>query len=63
MSHELLMPVSGEVLEFNEELNTNPEIMNTDPYVKGWMIKVKFSDALELDALLNAEQYSNIVSA
>lgn len=59
---DLFMPVSGEILEFNEELEGNPEAVNNDPYGQGWMIKIKISDASELDGLLNADAYSELVS-
>ena len=62
---ELYMPVSGEVLEFNTELdesgNDNPALVNEDPYGKGWIIKAKMSDPSELDALLSAEEYASLV--
>ena len=58
---DLLMPVSGEVLEFNEVLSDQPEKVNTDPYGKGWIIKVKLSDSGELDELLSSESYKTIV--
>ena len=58
---DLFMPISGEVLELNKEIETNPEIVNSDPYGKGWMIKVKIGDASELDGLLSAADYKNIV--
>ena len=54
------MPLSGEILEFNEALESNPELVNSDPYGEGWMIKVKISDTGELDGLLSAEVYSNM---
>ncbi|OJU55971.1 MAG: glycine cleavage system protein H, partial [Bacteroidales bacterium 45-6] len=49
---DLFLPLSGEVVEFNEELNDSPELVNQDPYGKGWIIKLKVSDASEFDALL-----------
>lgn len=55
------MPVSGEVLEVNEALDGAPDLVNTDPYGQGWMIKIKFSDASEFDNLLTAEQYKEII--
>ena len=55
------MPVSGEVLEVNEALDGAPDLVNTDPYGQGWMIKIKFSDASEFDSLLTAEQYKEII--
>lgn len=58
---DLFMPVSGEVTEFNESLESEPEKVNSDPYGDGWMIKVKISDASELDNLLDAEAYANLV--
>tara|TARA_R110002050_G_scaffold27038_7_gene70863 strand:+ start:18146 stop:18526 length:381 start_codon:yes stop_codon:yes gene_type:complete len=58
---DLFMPVSGEVLEFNEEIESNPEIVNSDPYGKGWMVKIKLSDTAELEDLLSAEAYQDLV--
>lgn len=58
---DLFMPVSGEILEFNTELEANPEAVNSDPYGDGWMIKVKLSDTSELDALLSADDYKALV--
>ena len=55
------MPVTGEVLEFNSALEDNPALVNEDPYGEGWMIKVKVSDAGELDALLSAAQYQELI--
>ncbi len=60
---DMFMPVSGEVLEFNDALTTNPEIINKDPYDKGWVIKIKFSDAGEMADLLDAAQYSALLGA
>jgi len=57
---DLLMPVSGEILEFNAELEDKPELINEDPYGKGWIIKVALSDASELDSLLSAADYKKI---
>ena len=54
---DAFMPVSGEVVEVNEALEAAPESVNSDPYEAGWMIKIKFSDASEIDNLLTAEQY------
>jgi glycine cleavage system H protein len=59
---DLFMPVSGEVLEFNEELEGNPEVVNNDPYGAGWMIKIKLTDAAELNELMDAEAYEALVS-
>lgn len=58
---DLFMPVSGEILEFNEGLESNPEAVNTDAYGNGWMIKVKLSDASQLDALMDAAAYKALV--
>jgi len=54
---DLNMPVSGEVLEFNEALNDQPELVNNDPYGEGWMIKISVKDASEMDALMDAAAY------
>lgn len=58
---DLFMPVAGEVLEFNEELESNPELINKDPYDKGWIIKVKIDDAGDLDELLDAVAYKDLL--
>ncbi|NDV95737.1 glycine cleavage system protein GcvH [Dysgonomonas sp. 521] len=58
---ELLMPVSGEILEVNAELEEKPELINEDPYGKGWIIKIAVSDASELDQLLSAADYKNLI--
>jgi len=54
---DLNMPVSGEVLEFNEALNDQPELVNNDPYGEGWMIKISVKDASEMDKLMDATAY------
>jgi glycine cleavage system H protein len=59
---DLFMPISGEILEFNESLETNPEKVNDNPYEDGWMIKIKISDASELEELLSPEDYENTIS-
>jgi glycine cleavage system H protein len=59
---DLFMPVSGEVLAFNEDLEDAPEKVNEDPYGEGWMIRVKVADAAQLDELLTAEQYQDIIA-
>ena len=59
---DLFMPISGEILEFNESLETNPEKVNDNPYDDGWMIKIKISDASELEELLSPEDYENTIS-
>src|SRR4051812_2786011 len=59
---ELFSPVSGEVVEVNEALTEKPELVNTDPYGDGWMIRIKVSDASEMDELLmNAEEYEEYI--
>ena len=59
---DLFMPISGKILEFNESLETNPEKVNDNPYEDGWMIKMKISDASELDELLSPEDYENTIT-
>ena len=59
---DLFMPISGEILEFNESLETNPEKVNNNPYEDGWMIKIKISDSSELEELLSPEDYENTIS-
>jgi glycine cleavage system H protein len=58
---DLFMPISGEVTAFNEAIESNPESVNNDPYGDGWMIKVAVSDASELDTLLTADQYKELI--
>ena len=58
---DLFMPLTGEVIEFNEELENEPELVNSDPYGKGWMIKINISDADQIDNLLDAEAYKNLI--
>ena len=60
---DLFLPLSGKIIEFNERLEDEPEKVNTDPYTDGWMIKIKFSDASEIDALLSADDYKALVGA
>tara|TARA_B100000780_G_C20915355_1_gene364529 strand:+ start:310 stop:687 length:378 start_codon:yes stop_codon:yes gene_type:complete len=59
---DLFMPISGEILEFNESLETNPEKVNETPYEDGWMIKIKISDSSQFDELLSPEDYENTIS-
>lgn len=54
---DLFMPISGEVLEMNPKIEESPEVVNSDPYGEGWMIKVKISDASEVDDLLDVDAY------
>lgn len=58
---DLFMPISGEITEFNSALEGNPELVNSDPYGEGWMIKVSVSDLGELDQLLDAAAYAELV--
>ena len=58
---DLMMPVSGEIVALNDALEDEPELVNTDPYGDGWMIKVLVSDFTELDSLLSADQYKELV--
>lgn len=60
---DLFLPLSGTVLEVNQDLEGEPELVNTDPYGKGWMIKLRFSNPAEQDALLSAEAYANLIGA
>lgn len=59
---DLFMPVGGEVIEINEEIESNPEVINSDAYGAGWLIKIKISDASELDSLLSAEDYQGVIA-
>ncbi len=58
---DLFMPLSGEILELNSALEANPELVNSDPYGEGWMVKIKVTDTGELDQLLKAEEYSSLL--
>ena len=60
---DLFLPVSGEIVEFNENLETEPELVNTDAYGAGWMIKVKMTDASQFESLLTADQYKELIGA
>jgi glycine cleavage system H protein len=60
---DIYAPLSGEVIAVNEALGDSPEIVNTDPYNDGWMYKIRFSDAAELDELMSAEEYDAHVEA
>jgi glycine cleavage system H protein len=59
---DLFMPLSGEVSEFNEALEDAPELVNTDPYGKGWMIKITISDDSQIEALLDAAAYKTLIA-
>ncbi|MEZ5070290.1 MAG: glycine cleavage system protein GcvH [Bacteroidales bacterium] len=58
---DLFMPVDGEVLTVNEALADAPEVVNSDPYGKGWMVRIRMSDASQLDGLLSAEAYQELI--
>ena len=58
---DLFMPVSGEILEFNPALADSPDLVNKDPYGEGWMIKIRISNPAELESLLSAEQYQELL--
>lgn len=60
---DLFLPVSGEIVAFNEALEDEPEMVNSDPYGAGWMIKVKCSDLSQLDDLLSDEDYKSLIGA
>jgi glycine cleavage system H protein len=60
---DLFLPLSGEIIEFNEDLESNPENVNSDPYGKGWMIKIKVSDLSQWDDLLDHEAYGTLIGA
>ncbi|TMM30508.1 glycine cleavage system protein GcvH [Polaribacter aestuariivivens] len=58
---DLFMPLTGEIIEFNEALEDEPELVNSDAYGKGWMIKIEISDNSQIDNLLDAEAYQNLI--
>ncbi|HCE56093.1 MAG: glycine cleavage system protein GcvH [Lutibacter sp.] len=60
---DLFMPISGEIIEFNESLGDEPEKVNKDPYGAGWMIKIAISDASQLEELLSAKEYGELIGA
>lgn len=60
---DLFLPLSGEVIEFNDALDSDPEKVNTDPYGDGWMIKMKISDPSQVDDLLTNEAYKELIGA
>lgn len=60
---DLYLPVSGEIIEVNEQINSNPELVNSDPYGAGWMIKVRLKDPADRSGLLTAEEYKNLIGA
>ena len=58
---DLFLPLTGEIIEFNDTLEDEPELVNSDPYGAGWMVKMKFSDASQIADLLDAEAYKSLV--
>lgn len=60
---DLFLPVSGTILEFNDQLESEPEVVNTDAYGAGWMIRLEMSDPSQLDDLLDSEQYKELIGA
>jgi glycine cleavage system H protein len=60
---DLFMPIDAKVLEFNKKLDTNPELVNQDPYGDGWMVKIELSDLSQIEALLSAADYAASVGA
>ena len=58
---DLFLPVSGEIIEFNDALEGEPELVNSDPYGQGWMIKIKINNPSEIEELLSAEDYAAII--
>ena len=59
---DLFMPISGDVIELNEKLESEPELVNNDPYGDGWMVKIKFENKSEIDSLLDAQGYEKLIS-
>jgi len=59
---DMFMPVGGEVLEFNEKLEDTPEVINTDSYGAGWIIKISINDASEVEGLLSSAEYSALIN-
>ena len=59
---EIYTPISGEIIEVNEKLETEPELLNNSPYEEGWLIKVKISDLYEIEKLMNSKDYENFVN-
>ena len=59
---DLFMPINGEVLEFNEKLEDNPELINSDPYGEGWIIKVSLNDDSDMEDLLSSDNYQELVN-
>ena len=60
---DLFLPLSGEIIEFNDALESTPEVVNSDPYGAGWMIKIKVANMDEVDSLLSSESYKELIGA
>jgi len=60
---DLMLPVSGEILEFNEAIEAEPSLINTDCYGEGWIVKIKLSDLSQLDSLMDAAAYKSLIGA
>ena len=60
---DLFLPLHGEIIEFNEELETTPELVNSDPYGKGWMIKLRLANVADFETLLTSDGYKEIIGA
>lgn len=60
---DMFMPISGKVVEFNETLESSPEVINSDPYGEGWIIKIKMSDTNEINELLDASGYKELIES
>ena len=60
---DLFMPVNGKVIEVNSSLEDNPEVVNNDPYGDGWIIKIEVSNPSDIDALMNSEEYKNLIGS
>jgi glycine cleavage system H protein len=60
---DLFLPLAGEIIAFNDSLESNPEAVNSDPYGNGWMVKVKIANAAEIDELLSSEAYKTLIGA
>lgn len=58
---DLFMPLTGKIVEFNKNLDTNPELVNSDPYGEGWMVKIELSDAAEITQLMSADDYKALI--
>ncbi len=60
---DLFLPLTGEIIEFNESLESDPELVNSDPYGEGWMVKIKIAEVSQIDNLLSADDYKEIIGA